>query len=88
MNEKDILREAMLLSDTTQMELTKMCGYKSQSSIANIFSLQNSLRVDMMAKLLDVMGYDIVVRGREEVQAPGGGKYVPEWKVSCHGSKE
>lgn len=87
MNEKDILRETMLLGGITQTELARRMGFRHQSRIGNIL-LQRSLGVDMMAKLLDVMGYDLVVRGREEVQAPGGGKYVPEWKVSCHGSKE
>lgn len=81
MDEKEILREAMFLSDVNQGELAAKCGYKSPSSVSNIFSLQSSLRVDIFAKLLDAIGYDIIVRGRNKVKALGGIEYIPEWVV-------
>ena len=81
MDEKEILREAMFLSNVNQGELAAKCGYKSQSSVSNIFSVQNSMRVDILAKLLDALGYDIIVRGRRKVKALGGIEYIPEWTV-------
>jgi len=90
MNEKEILREAMALSGTSQSELADRLGYSHQSAIGNLFNtkVRNSMRVDILVKMINAMGYDLIVRGREEVHAPGGASYIPEWKVSCNGSKE
>ena len=77
-----MIREAMALSGVSQTQLAETLGYKRQSSIANLFA-QSSLRVANMVKLLDAIGYDVIVKGRETVKAPGGQEYVPEWTITA-----
>ena len=80
MTEREIIRELLAVRGETQTGLAKMLGYKRQSSIGNIF-IQRTIQVDVFAKVLDALGCDLIVRSREAVKAPGGMKYVPEWKV-------
>lgn len=82
MNEKEILREVMSITGMNQTMLAAKMGYKHQSTIGNVM-MRKSMYVDNLTKLLNAMGYDLIVRGREEVRAPGGVMYVPEWKVEC-----
>ena len=49
-----------------QERLASEAGYKSSSSIANIFANKRGLLTDNLVKLVGVMGYDVVVRKGEK----------------------
>lgn len=61
MNEKDIIREAMVSCGWNQEILAQKVGYKTQSAISNRLS-GKSMRVDTFVKLLAAMGYEVMVR--------------------------
>ena len=63
MNEKEVLREALKSCGWTQTTLAEKMGYSSQSSISGRLT-GNSLRVDTFVRMLDVMGYEVVVRSK------------------------
>ena len=82
MNEKQVLREAMRAKGISQAELAKQAGYKTQSHIANILA-RPSMRVDVLVRLLNAMGYELIIRSKEEIKLPGTNRqaYTPEWLV-------
>lgn len=82
MNEKQVLREAMKAKGISQSDLAKAAGYKTQSHIANILA-RPSMRVDVLIRLLDAMGYEMIIRSKEEIKLPGtnGASYTPEWVI-------
>jgi hypothetical protein len=52
----------------TQMELANKLGYKTQSGVGNALSRENGMRVDVFVKMMNAMGYDVVVRrGKDEM---------------------
>jgi transcriptional regulator with XRE-family HTH domain len=72
-NEKQIIRDAMAAGGITQKELAEALGLVGQQSIGNMLTRKNSMRLDNFVKMLDAMGYSVVVRkklGESE-----------EWKV-------
>jgi transcriptional regulator with XRE-family HTH domain len=72
-NEKQIIRDAMAADGITQKELADALGLVGQQSIGNMLTRKNSMRLDNFVKMLDAMGYAVVVRkklGESE-----------EWKV-------
>ena len=73
MKAKEIIAAAMQKDKITQKELAEAMGLKSAQAIGNILYRESSVRVSNFAKMLDIMGYEIVVRkkiGESE-----------EWKV-------
>lgn len=72
-NEKQIIRDAMAADGITQKELADALGLVGQQSVGNMLTRKNSMRLDNFVKMLDAMGYAVVVRkklGESE-----------EWKV-------
>ena len=63
MNEKKIIREAMYARRINQTVLASMMGMKHQSNIGGYLS-GKSLRVDTFVKLMDAMGFDVIVKDR------------------------
>lgn len=63
MNSTDILLEAMRERGYTQTLLAKEAGYKRQSNVSEIIR-SKSMRIDNFVKLLDVMGFDVIVKDR------------------------
>lgn len=62
MNEKDAIRKAMEKRNITQMELAKLAGYKTQSSVSNLLNLnKNGARIDKVIPLLDAMDFHLEV---------------------------
>jgi hypothetical protein len=52
----------------TQMELANKLGYKTQSGVGNALSRENGMRVDVFVKMMNAMGFDVVVRrGKDEM---------------------
>lgn len=65
MTEKELIRRGMKVRGVTQEELAKKYGYTTQSSVGNILNHHTSMRVDVMARFFDLLGYDIYVLDRE-----------------------
>lgn len=62
MRAKDIIKKAMETDKITQKELAEAIGLKSQQAIGNLLVRENGMRLDGFLKMLDVMGYEVVVR--------------------------
>ena len=74
MNEKDIVRAAMSARGITQKMLAEQAGLKYQSNVSEMLG-SRSLRVDNFVKLLNAMGFDVIVKDRN------GKNRENEWKV-------
>lgn len=62
MKAKEIIKTAMSTHKITQKELAQAVGLKSQQAIGNLLLRENGIRLDGFLKMLDVMGYEVVVR--------------------------
>ena len=62
MKAQDIITTAMKAGNITQKELATALGFKSQQAIGNIVTRNNSIKVDTFVKMLNEMGYKVVVR--------------------------
>lgn len=62
MKAKEIISEAMSRGKVTQIALAKAMGLKTPQAIGNILYRENSVRVSSFVKMLDIMGYEVVVR--------------------------
>lgn len=77
MKAKDIIKKAMSADKITQKELAQAVGLKSQQAIGNLLARDRDMFLDGFVKMLDVMGYEVIVRkklGETE-----------EWKVDLNG---
>ena len=62
MKAKEVIATAMQKDKITQKELAEAMGLKSAQAIGNILYRENSVRVNSFVKMLDIMGYEVVVR--------------------------
>ena len=62
MKAKDIIKKAMEADKITQKELAEAVGLKSQQAIGNLLVRESGMRLDGFLKMLDVMGYEVIVR--------------------------
>lgn len=80
MNEKEIIKEALKTVGWTQTMLAQVLGYGSQSGVTQMLSngktSGKSMKVETLIKILDVMGYELVVVSKN----PNINKN--KWKVS------
>ena len=68
MKSNEVVRAVMSADGITQMELANKLGYKTQSGVGNALSRENGMRVDVFIKMMNAMGYDVVVRrGKDEM---------------------
>lgn len=68
MKSNEVVRAAMESGGITQAELAAKVGYKTQSGIGNALSRENGMRMDVFVKMMNAMGYDVVVRrGKDEM---------------------
>ena len=75
MNAKEIIDAARNADKITQKELADALGMCSQQAVGNMLTRKNGMRVDNFVKMMEVMGYDVVVRNRvtdEEIEIVGG----------------
>jgi transcriptional regulator with XRE-family HTH domain len=70
---KEIIKEAMTADKITQKELAEAIGLKTQQAVGSLLLRENGMRLDNFLKMLDVMGYEVVVRKKLGVS--------DEWKV-------
>ena len=62
MKAKEIIKTAMSTDKITQKELAEAIGLKSQQAIGTLLVREHGLRLETFLKMLDVMGYEVVVR--------------------------
>lgn len=62
MKTQEILSKAMTNEKVTQKALAEAMGLKSAQAIGNILYRENSVRVSSFVKMLNLMGYEVVVR--------------------------
>lgn len=68
MKSNEVVRAVMSADGITQAELANKLGYKTQSGVGNALSRENGMRVDVFVKMMNAMGYDVVVRrGKDEM---------------------
>ena len=68
MKSNEVVRAVMANDGITQMELANKLGYKTQSGVGNALSRENGMRVDVFVKMMNAMGYDVIVRrGKDEM---------------------
>lgn len=63
-NIRDIIREAMDLRGYTNQMIADSMGYSSRSGVAMILSGRR-IRVDTAVKVLDILGFDVIVKDRK-----------------------
>lgn len=63
MTEHEVAKKVMKDSGTTQVQIAEAVGMKSQGAVGNWLQ-GKSMRVDNLVRLLDVCGYDLIVRDR------------------------
>lgn len=68
MKSNEAVRTVMANDGITQANLAAKMGYKTQSGVGNALSRENGMRVDVFVKMMNAMGYDVVVRrGKDEM---------------------
>ena len=68
MKSNEVVRAAMAADGISQANLAAKLGYKHQSSVGNALGRENGMRVDVFVKMMNAMGYDVLVRrGKEEM---------------------
>ena len=68
MKSNEAVRAVMTTDGINQANLAKKLGYKTQSGVGNALSRENGMRVDVFVKMMNAMGYDVVVRrGKDEM---------------------
>jgi antitoxin component HigA of HigAB toxin-antitoxin module len=68
MKSNEAIRAVMSSDGITQANLAAKLGYKTQSGVGNALSRENGMRVDVFVKMMNAMGYDVVVRrGKDEM---------------------
>lgn len=75
MNASEIVKKAMKADGITQKELAQALNLSSQQSMGNMLTRKNGMRIDNFIKIMEKMGYEVVVRkslGTSE-----------EWKVEA-----
>lgn len=61
---REIVREVVDASPISQKKLADKMGAKSQQAVFNMLNAKNGMRVDNFVKMLDVLGYEVVVRNK------------------------
>ena len=71
MNEKEIVAAVMKDEGVTQIELARKLQWSSQQVVGNKLTRQTSMRVEDFVKMLDAMGYEVIVKkgiGKSEIR--------------------
>lgn len=67
MKAQDVIRSVMKQSNVTQQELANRLNKSGPSTISMLLRNSN-MRIDVMTKILDICGYDLVARSRDGVR--------------------
>lgn len=64
MRAADIVRQIMESVGVSQKKLATKIGLKTQQSVFNILNAKQGMRIDNFIKMMDVLGYDVMVKNR------------------------
>ena len=64
MKAADIVRQGMEALGVSQKQLAIKIGLKTQQSVFNILNAKQGMRIDNFIKMMNVLGYDVVVKHR------------------------
>jgi antitoxin component HigA of HigAB toxin-antitoxin module len=64
MNAADIVRQGMETLGVSQKQLATKIGLKTQQSVFNILNAKQGMRIDNFIKMMNVLGYDVMVKNR------------------------
>ena len=65
MTEKDVVRKGMAMRGWSQPKLATEAGFRSQSNITGLLNNnKNGIRMDNLFRMLNAMGFEIVVRDK------------------------
>ena len=81
MTEKEAIMSAIKARGVTQKMLAEQCGYKRQSNFTSLMS-GKSMTVGNFVKMLDALGFDLVVKDRNKANRDNN------WKIDQHGQHE
>lgn len=70
MKVNEYVKQLIKGSGFTQTTLAKALGYNNQSSVAMRLSKNNSMTVDNLAEMLNVLGYDLVIQPKKRGRKP------------------
>lgn len=59
-----IAREVLDASGISQKKLAEKMGLKTQQAVFNLLKAKNGMRTDNFVKMMNLLGYDVVVRNR------------------------
>lgn len=65
MRVNEYVKQLIKASGFTQATLAKALGYNNQSSVAMRLSKSNSMTVDNLAEMLNLLGYDLVIQPKK-----------------------
>ena len=65
MNEREIIRIALKSRGYTQAMLASMLGFKGQNAVSERLR-GNAINVDTLLKILNAMGYELVIRDKNK----------------------
>ena len=64
MKAADIVRQIMDGVGLSQKKMAEKIGLKTQQSVFNILNAKQGMRIDNFVKMMNVLGYDVVVKDR------------------------
>ena len=67
MKVKEVLKSTMTEEKVTQTEMSKAMGLKSQQAVGNLLSRGDNMHTDTFIKMLNIMGYEVIVRKKKQV---------------------
>ena len=59
-----IAREVLDASGISQKKLAEKMGLKTQQGVFNLLKAKNGMRTDNFVKMMNLLGYDVVVRNK------------------------
>jgi len=59
-----IAREVLDASGISQKKLAEKMGLKTQQAVFNLLKAKNGMRTDNFVKMMNLLGYDVVVRNK------------------------
>lgn len=62
MNDKQLVKAALKRTGESQASLSAKLGYANKTSIATMLSRPSDLRMNVLFRMLDALGFEIVIR--------------------------
>ena len=71
MKPHELIRKGMRERGMSQETLAKKLGFKYQSGITNRLNSTTSMRVDGFVRMCEAMGYEVIIRDKENMKVLG-----------------